>query len=65
MYAENFRVDFKGYTSFINNTATSTPHSPFIGGGGVFLFFNTCTSITGYVKLVNNSISNSYSACGR
>ena len=61
MYAENSTTDFKGYTSFINNTATSTPHkSPFIGGGGGFLFFNTGTSITGYVKLVNNSVSNAY-----
>ena len=60
MYAENSTVDLAGNTTFINNTANSAPHLPFIGGGGGLLFFNTTVSMTGYVSLVNNSVSNSY-----
>ena len=61
MYTENSTVDLAGNTTFINNTAASTNHSSLIGGGGGLLLFNTAVSITGYVHMANNSVSNTYS----
>ena len=62
MYAENSTINFAGIASFINNTATSSPHSSFTGGGGGLFSFNTAINITGHVTFVNNSVSSAYTA---
>ena len=60
MYTESSRVYLEGNTTFVNNTANSAPHLPFIGGGGGLLLFNTTVSITGCMNLFNNSVGSSY-----
>ena len=60
MYAESSTVYLEGNTTFVNNTANSAHHLPFIGGGGGLLLFNTTVSMTGYMNFINNSVSNSY-----
>ena len=60
MYTENSTVNLVGITTFMNNTATSSPHHSFTGGGGGLFLFNTAVSITGHVTFVNNSVSSAY-----